>query len=57
MPNNSESANRAITAELETLVLKALEKNPADRHATTQELANDLHRFVVSVMTATPREG
>jgi serine/threonine protein kinase/Flp pilus assembly protein TadD len=38
--------NKAIPAELETIVLKALEKNPADRYATAKELAEDLERFV-----------
>jgi serine/threonine protein kinase len=38
--------NKAIPAELETIVLKALEKNPADRYPTPQELADDLERFV-----------
>jgi WD40 repeat protein len=38
--------NRAIPAELETIVLKALEKNPAERYATAQELADDLERFL-----------
>src|SRR5262249_40007797 len=33
-------------AELETIVLKALEKNPADRYATAREVAEDLERFV-----------
>src|SRR5262249_18073086 len=33
-------------AELETIVLKALEKNPADRYATAQELGDDLRRFL-----------
>ena len=37
--------NKAIPAELETIVLKALEKNPADRYASAQELADDLERF------------
>ncbi len=37
--------NRAIPAELETIVLKALERNPADRYATAQELADDLNNF------------
>jgi hypothetical protein len=37
--------NRAIPADLETVVLKALEKNPADRYATAQEFADDLRRF------------
>jgi WD40 repeat protein len=37
---------RDVPAELETIVLKALERNPADRYATAQELADDLGRFV-----------
>jgi hypothetical protein len=37
---------RAIPTELETVVLKALEKNPADRYATAGELADDLRRFL-----------
>lgn len=38
--------NRAIPTELETIVLKALEKDPADRYGTAQELADDLRRFL-----------
>jgi serine/threonine protein kinase len=38
--------NKAIPAELETIVLKAMEKSPADRYATAQELADDLRRFL-----------
>jgi serine/threonine protein kinase/tetratricopeptide (TPR) repeat protein len=38
--------NRAVPAELETIVLKALEKNPADRFATAKDLAEDLRRFL-----------
>jgi tetratricopeptide (TPR) repeat protein len=37
---------RAVPEELETIVLKAMEKNPADRYATAQELADDLRRFL-----------
>jgi serine/threonine protein kinase/Flp pilus assembly protein TadD len=45
-PRPLRKLNRAIPAELETIVLKALEKNPAERYATAQELADDLHRFL-----------
>jgi tetratricopeptide (TPR) repeat protein len=38
--------NRAIPAEVETIVLKAVEKNPADRYATAQALADDLRRWL-----------
>jgi serine/threonine protein kinase len=45
-PRPPRRLHRAIPAELETIVLKALEKNPADRYATAQELADDLRRFL-----------
>jgi serine/threonine protein kinase len=38
--------NKRLPAELETIVLKATEKNPAERYATAQELADDLRRFL-----------
>src|SRR5438876_9059438 len=38
--------DRAVPAELEVVVLKALEKSPADRYATAQELADDLRRWL-----------
>jgi serine/threonine protein kinase len=38
--------NRAIPAELETIVLKALAKSTAERYATAQALADDLRRFL-----------
>src|SRR5262249_27780627 len=45
-PRPLRKSNKAIPAELETIVLKALEKNPAERYATAQELADDLGRFL-----------
>ncbi|CAN5320849.1 hypothetical protein BH10PLA2_BH10PLA2_04370 [soil metagenome] len=45
-PTSPRRLNNAIPAELETIVLKSLEKNPADRYATAQELADDLERFL-----------
>jgi serine/threonine protein kinase/Tfp pilus assembly protein PilF len=44
-PARLRRLNRAIPAELEIIVLKALEKNPKDRYATAQELADDLERY------------
>jgi WD40 repeat protein/serine/threonine protein kinase len=38
--------NKSIPAELETIVLKALEKNPAERYSTARELADDLQLFL-----------
>jgi len=38
--------NSAIPRELETIVLKGLEKNPAERYTTAQEMADDLRRFL-----------
>jgi serine/threonine protein kinase/Flp pilus assembly protein TadD len=38
--------DKAIPAELETITLKCLAKNPAERYATAAELAADLRRFV-----------
>jgi hypothetical protein len=45
-PARPRRINKALPAELDTVVLKALEKNPADRYATAQELADDLRRFL-----------
>ncbi len=38
--------NRAIPRELETIVMKAIAKNPRERYATAQELADDLGRYL-----------
>jgi serine/threonine protein kinase len=38
--------NAAIPRELETIVLKAMAKQPGERYATAQELADDLQRFL-----------
>jgi tetratricopeptide (TPR) repeat protein len=45
-PVQPRRIDKAIPAELETIALKALEKNPADRYGTAQELADDLRRFL-----------
>jgi serine/threonine protein kinase len=45
-PRPPRRLERTIPAELETIVLKALEKAPQDRYATAQEFADDLERFL-----------
>src|SRR5262249_43378690 len=45
-PTQPRRLAKAIPAELETVVLKALEKNPSDRYVTAQELADDLRRWL-----------
>jgi tetratricopeptide (TPR) repeat protein len=45
-PRPPRRLNSSIPAELETIVLKAIEKNPAERYATAQELADDLGRYL-----------
>jgi hypothetical protein len=46
-PTKPRRLGRAIPAELETIVLKAMEKRPQDRYATAQELADDLRRWLL----------
>jgi serine/threonine protein kinase/Tfp pilus assembly protein PilF len=45
-PRPPRRLDRAVPAELEVIALKALEKNPAERYGTAQELADDLRRFL-----------
>jgi Flp pilus assembly protein TadD len=45
-PKTPHRVNRTIPAELETIVLKAMEKRPQERYATAQELATDLERYL-----------
>src|SRR5262249_30399252 len=45
-PRPLRRINKAIPVELETIVLKAMEKNAADRYVTAQEMADDLRRFL-----------
>ena len=46
-PRPPRRLNGAIPRELETIALKAMEKNPLERYATAQELADDLRRFLM----------
>jgi serine/threonine protein kinase len=45
-PRRPRHKNKLIPVDLETIVMKALAKNPEDRYATAQELAADLSRFL-----------
>jgi eukaryotic-like serine/threonine-protein kinase len=45
-PRPPRAVDRAVPSELETIVLKAISKNPVDRYTTARELADDLRRFV-----------
>jgi serine/threonine protein kinase/Flp pilus assembly protein TadD len=45
-PRPPRRLNPAVPSELETVVLKAMAKEPAERYATAQELADDLERFL-----------
>jgi serine/threonine protein kinase len=49
--------NRAIPVELETIVLKAVAKNPVERYATAQEMADDLGRFLADKPILARRPG
>jgi serine/threonine protein kinase len=45
-PTPPRRLDRAVPAELETIVLKALEKTPADRCGTAKDLADDLRHYL-----------
>jgi serine/threonine protein kinase len=45
-PRPPRTFDRAIPVELETVVMKALAKEPDERYATAQELADDLQRYL-----------
>jgi serine/threonine protein kinase/Flp pilus assembly protein TadD len=45
-PRPPRQLNMSIPVDLETIVLKALAKEPEARYATAQEMANDLRRFL-----------
>src|SRR5205807_5640041 len=45
-PKPPRRLNKAVPVELETIVLKAMEKNPAERYPLAQDLADDLIRFL-----------
>jgi eukaryotic-like serine/threonine-protein kinase len=45
-PRPPRRLNRAVPIDLETILLKALAKEPSGRYATAQEMADDLRRFL-----------
>ncbi len=45
-PRRPRSLERSVPQELETIVLKAVSKTPADRYASAREFADDLNRFL-----------
>ena len=45
-PRRPRAVERSVPPELETIVLKAVAKNPADRYATAREFADDLRRYL-----------
>jgi tetratricopeptide (TPR) repeat protein len=45
-PISPRRINPAIPRELETILLKAMDKEPGSRYATAQDLADDLERFL-----------
>lgn len=45
-PPPPRDLDRSIPSELETIVLKALRKEPAERYGSAQEMADDLQRFL-----------
>jgi serine/threonine protein kinase/WD40 repeat protein len=45
-PSPLRRLNPAAPPELETIIAKAMAKNPQERYATAQELADDLQRFL-----------
>jgi serine/threonine protein kinase len=45
-PRAPRAVDRAVPVELETIILKAVSKNPADRYASAKELASDLRLYL-----------
>jgi serine/threonine protein kinase len=56
-PVKPRRLERVVPAELETIVLKALEKDPADRYGTAQELVDDLRRWLAGEPVRARRVG
>ena len=44
-PKSPKASNTSVPLDLQTIVLKAMEKDPQRRYATAAEMADDLNRF------------
>jgi eukaryotic-like serine/threonine-protein kinase len=45
-PRAPRSLDKSLPVDLETIILKAVSKNPAERYATAQDLAADLQQYL-----------
>jgi tetratricopeptide (TPR) repeat protein len=45
-PRSPQQLDPSIPLDLATIILKSIEKDPADRYGTAQELSDDLERFL-----------
>jgi eukaryotic-like serine/threonine-protein kinase len=45
-PRSPRSVEKSVPVELETIILKAVSKNPTDRYGSAQEFAADLERYL-----------
>ena len=45
-PRSPRSLEKSVPVDLETIILKAVSKNPADRYGSAQEMAADLQRYL-----------
>lgn len=56
-PTSPRSINRLVPRDLDTICLKALEKDPLRRYASTADVAEDLRRFVEGRPILARRDG